>query len=169
VSELNFCYKCGNKQEPGAVLCSQCGTNLSPDSNQPTPNVNPPEIKKRGKYIVIAIAIAIIGILFIKQGIGINNSTALDAAKTFTQAMISGDSKVMKEINHSSPLEYPAWSVLEDATLHGYSKHKISEFKFKLDNKLDYVVHVNGPMDIGNHSLQFTKENGKYYFSSYYP
>ncbi|HEY8909699.1 MAG TPA: hypothetical protein VIM51_05400 [Desulfosporosinus sp.] len=99
-------------------------------------------------------------------GCGINNSTVLDAAKTFTQAQIDGDSKVIQAIDHSSPLEFPAQFVLSNASKAGYSNHKIGEFKFEQVN--DTTVNVFGPKDIasGSLSLSFIKEDGKFYFDN---
>lgn len=101
----------------------------------------------------------------ILAGCGINNSTVVDAAKTFTQAEISGDAKTLNQIDHSGPLEYPAQYVLDNASKAGYPKHKLSEFTFEQVG--DDTVKVSGPKDINPPTLKFVKENNKYYFIGY--
>jgi hypothetical protein len=114
------------------------------------------------KRIATGVLITVIALTLV--GCGMNNSTVLDAAKTFTQAQINGDSKVIQEIDRSGPLAYPAQYVLSLASTSGYSKHNIDEFKFEQVN--DTTANVLGPKDIGDKSLSFVKENGKYYFDS---
>ncbi len=100
-------------------------------------------------------------------GCGMQNGTPIDAAKTFTQAQISGDSKIMNQIDHSGPLEFPAQYILNEAYKSGYNKCQISDFTFQ--QKSDSSVIVVGPKDKGINpvDLKFTKENGKYYFIGY--
>jgi hypothetical protein len=113
--------------------------------------------------LVISLILCSVGL----AGCGINNDTPIDAAKTFTQAQISGDAKTMGDIDHSGPLEFPAQFVIDSAFKSGYNKYKLSDFSFKQDS--DSNVIVVGPKDIGTgtYNLQFTKENGKYYFIGY--
>ena len=114
------------------------------------------------KRIVAGFLVGIVALTL--TGCGMNNSTVLDAAKTFTQGEIDGDTKVINEIDHSSPSQYPPQYILSGASKAGYSKHKIDEFKFvQVD---DATVNVLGPKDIGDLQLSFIKENGKYFFDS---
>jgi hypothetical protein len=107
-----------------------------------------------GTMVVIALA---------GCGSGINNFTVTDAAKTFIQAEIDGNYKVINEINGSNPLEFTPQYLLSLASNNGYSKHKIGEFKFEQVD--DITVNVFGPKDIGDESLVFIKQNGQYFFN----
>lgn len=121
------------------------------------------KIKKFGlKNFLIVLFVCLLTISL--AGCGIENSSSLEAAKIFTQAQIDGDKKVMEEINHSLPLTFPPQYVLSEASKNGYNKHKIAEFNFEQVN--DTTINVYGPKDIGNLSLSFVKEDGKYYFES---
>lgn len=95
-------------------------------------------------------------------GKSLDNSTPEKAAKTFMQALINGDSKVLEELNMSSPLQYPTHLLLSMATEWELSKYSINDFTFeKVGNNVVRVKSAKARIDI---KFEMVQKDGKWYF-----
>lgn len=120
-------------------------------------------------FIIIAVVAMLCCVGFCFKGFsfgGASNSTPEGAAQTFINALTTGNTKAMEEINHSEAFLNPPQTCFETAQEWGWTgMNAKNDFTYEQEN--EYMVKVTCTKDQRVVHIKLLKLNGKYYFSEW--
>lgn len=100
-----------------------------------------------------------------QQAAGLRNTTLGEAARTFAQALIAGDSHVLKQMSRGTRLGYPTGYVMRTFG-NRYSNRDLAELTFDVNESENRVRICSGDGDLGD-SVKFKRFGDRYFFSHY--
>lgn len=89
--------------------------------------------------------------------------TPIDAAKTWTKAMVKADSKLMDQVNRSDFFSYPTHYLMQQANEDGWVG--LDHGQFTYEEVGERIVKISHPQ-MGDSYIEVRQQDGKWYFVS---